>query len=372
MRPRLALVCLLGLTPALPLLQGCGASRGPGTDTAAVQPSDPAVGPDSVATQPPPDPFQPSAPDEIVSEGVKSQRRFVVGDMIRAGVATSVEQGPPGILRVGLGSTFNTHGARGFFFGKLASAYHTWVVEGQPLVIELWEGGGKVGEYTRGTFLIGAEHATPRQCPPDATTGLCSPAGQEAQRVAALATAEPAGAGTAGEEPPRRPVGELRAGFQFGFGAGAGAADWACEGCDFESDVGVSGFLSVGRSVFENTMLGVEVTGFTKSEAVSTTQVYSLMAQVTRYLSVNSGLFLRAGAGLVGYRRDSDLRDLRASGPGFTGRLGYEFGTGRFVVVPYVGLVRTFSGVDFEVDGEDIGFNAAVSNLQFGLSLGAR
>jgi hypothetical protein len=371
MRARLALACLLALTPALTLLQGCGASRGPGTDTAAVTPN-PAAAPDSAAEQPAPDTFLPSAQDEIVSEGVRSQRRFVVGDMIRAGVASSVEQGPPGILRVGIGPTYHSHGARDFFFGKLASAYYTWTVEGQPLVIELWEEGGKIGEYTGGTFLGGPEHTTPRQCPPDATTGLCSPAGQEAQRLAARAAAEAAAATAIEAPPPRPPLGALRPGFQFGLGGGAGAADWACDGCDYESDVGVSGFLSVSRSVLENTMVGVEVTGFTKSESVSTSQVYSLMAHVTRYLSVNSGLFLRAGAGLVGYRRNSDLQELSASGPGFTGRLGYEFGRGRFVVVPYVGLVRTFAGVDFEEDGRDADFNAAVSNLQFGLSVGAR
>lgn len=371
MRARLALAWLLALTPTLTLLQGCGASRGPGSDTAAVEPT-PGAARDSAAEQPAPDMFLPNAPDELVSEGVRSQRRFVVGDMIRAGVASSVEQGPPGILRVGIGPTYHTHGARGFFFGKLASAYYTWTVEGQPLVIELWQEGAKIGEYTGGTFLVGPEHTTPRQCPPDATTGLCSPAGQEAQRMAARAVPDMAVETATEAPPPRRPLGDLRTGFQFGLGGGAGAADWACDGCDFESEVGVSGFLSVSRSVLENTMLGVEVTGFTKSEFASTTQVYSAMAQVTRYLSVNSGLFLRAGAGLVGYRRNSDLRDLSASGPGFTGRLGYEFGRGRFVVVPYVGLVRTFAGVDFEADGTDIGFNAAVSNLQFGLSVGAR
>lgn len=369
MRARLVLVCSPWLLPALALLQGCAASRTAGTD--ATPPGVPSAA-DTAASQPSADMFQPSAPDEIVSEGVRSQRRFVVGDMIRAGVAGSVEQGPPGILRVGLGPTFHTHGAREFFFGKLASAYHTWSVEGQPLVVELWEAGSKIGEYTAGTFLIGPEHSTPRQCPENAETGLCSPAGQEAQRVATLTRAE-AGARTIPEpEPPGRPVGALRPGFQFGAGAGAGAADWACAGCDYDTEIGVSGFVSVGRSVLENTVLGVEVTGFTKSELATTTQVYSIMAQVTRYLSVNSGLFLRAGAGLVGYRRESDLRDLGARGPGFTGRLGYEFGGGRFVIVPYVGLVRTFDGVDFEVDGEDIGFNAAVSNLQFGLSVGAR
>ena len=94
--------------------------------------------------------------------------------MIRANVATAVEQGPPGILRVGVGPAFHSNTSREFYFGKLASAYHTWVPEGYSLVTELWEGGRKIGEYTDGTFSIGPAYSTPLDCPQNATSGLCS------------------------------------------------------------------------------------------------------------------------------------------------------------------------------------------------------
>jgi hypothetical protein len=372
MRARLSLVCVLGFLAVL-ILQGC-AARAAGTDTAANPPvpaGDTLQPADTAAPQPPEELFEPSAPNEIVSEGVKSQRRFVVEDMRRAKVASSVEQGPPGILRVGVGESFHTLGAREFYFSKLASAYYTWAVEGQPLVVELWEDGAKIGEYSRGAFLMGASYSTPRGCPENATTGLCATLGRGPQRVAIPTQADTA-TGAPGQEPATGI--DRHAGFHVGFGLGAGSADRTCTGCDFESKAGMAGILTLGHSVVRNTVLGVEATGWTRSESVTSAQVYSLVAHATRYLSANSGLFLRAGVGLVGYREDSEARDgdLTASGPGFSGRVGYEFGEGRFVVTPYVGLVRTFGGADFKVDGEDIGFNAAIANLQAGLSIGLR
>ena len=367
MRARLSLAWLLCLLPPLGVVQGCAGNPPPTAPQPVAEPE---------APQPPREPFDPSAPNEIVSEGVKSQRRFVVGDMIRAGVATTVEQGPPGLLRVGAGETFHTHGARAFFFGKLASAYHTWTEAGQPLVIEIWERGSKIGEYRNGTFLIGPEHATPRACPEDATTGLCSPAGQAAAQVppdgarepgAPAPSAAPPPAAVRSEPPPRA---AQRSGLALGLGLGAGASDLACEGCDFATKKGLAGFLSLGTAVGQKMAVGVELTGSTELESGTKAQVYGVMAHVTRYLRTHGGPFLRAGVGLLGYREASDFRDLTANAIGFAGRLGYEIGEGRMVIAPYVGLVRTFAGADFKVDGEEIDFNAAVSNVHLGLSVG--
>jgi hypothetical protein len=113
-------------------------------------------------------------------------------------------------------------------------------------------------------------------------------------------------------------------------------------------------------------VLGIESTGWTKDVSGVSTQVYSVVGQVTRYLSVTSGLFLRAGAGLVGLRDDADRS---ASGPGFSGRVGYEIGGGKVHVVPYVGYVRTFDGIDLKHDGDDAGFNFVISQFQFGLGV---
>jgi hypothetical protein len=87
-------------------------------------------------------------------------------------------------------------------------------------------------------------------------------------------------------------------------------------------------------------------------------------------LSANSGFYLRAGLGLVGYREETDFGDVIANAPGFSGRVGYEIGTGGVVVVPYVGFLRTFGGAEFKREGDKIGFDAAISNVQLGLSIG--
>jgi hypothetical protein len=313
--------------------------------------------------------FQSSAPDEIVSDAFKTQRRFVVGDMLRANVATSVEQGPPGILRVGVERDFRSNTSRELYFRKLASAYYTWAVDEHPLVIEIWEGGRKIGEYSDGLFQFGPGYTKPLDCPQDATSGPCSLVGQAIQRRDSTAPAEPREA--APPQPSTQASSTMqRSGFHFGLGLGGGSADLACDGCE-SGDAGFSGFLSLGRSIGDKTVLGVESTGWTRSESGASTQVYSLMAHVTEYVSLSSGLYLRAGLGLVGYRDETDLGDVSANALGFSGRLGYEIGSGSFVFAPYLGFVRTFGGADFKREGEDIGFNAAISNVQVGLSIGA-
>jgi hypothetical protein len=375
MSTRHTLARLLSPLPLLVVLQGCAARSPSGTvepapDTARVA-ADTIPAPEPAPQDPVMESFQPSAENEVVSDAVRSQRRFIVGDMIRADIATVVEQGSPGVLRVGLGRGFHTQGSREFYFRRLASAYHTWTAEDRPLVVELWEGGRKVGEYSNNVFALGPEHSTPLDCPEDATSGLCSQAGQPAPApVAEAPAAQPRQ--MPGPEPV--PSTRRRGGFHGNLGVGAGVADLACDGCDDPSRTGFSGYLSLGGWVGDRSVVGVEGTGWASSESGTSSAVWSLTATVTRYLSANSGLFLGAGLGLVEYREDTEGTgaDVSAKSVGFSGRLGYDIGTGRFVVVPYVGFVRTFAGADFESDGEDIGFNAAVGNLQFGLSAGIR
>jgi hypothetical protein len=174
---------------------------------------------------------------------------------------------------------------------------------------------------------------------------------------------------------PRTPAGEeevvlteeeRRRGIHFSAGAGGGSFDRQCRGCEIESKVGVSGFLSVGRWLGSKSVIGVEGAGWMKDDTDRRRWVYSAMAHVTRYAGAASGLFLRAGAGLVGY---SDDFDFSATALGFSGRLGYEFGGGKARVLPYVGYVRSFDGTDLKRDGEDVDFNFVISQLQFGVGV---
>jgi hypothetical protein len=139
----------------------------------------------------------------------------------------------------------------------------------------------------------------------------------------------------------------------------------------FDSRTGYSAFLSVARSVAQKTLLGVEATGWTKERSGTTVRIYSLMAHLTEYLNRSSGLFLRAGLGLIGFDEDGGFRDLSANGLGFSGRLGYEFGTGSMVIVPYVGYVRGLGGAGAKADGHDTGSDVVIHNFQFGLGIAA-
>jgi hypothetical protein len=304
----------------------------------------------------------------MVSERVKMQRSRAVGDMRRIDLVTTVEQGPPGILRVAVGRGFHSHQARHYYFIQLASAYYTWKSESQPLIIELWEGGRKIGEYADRAFHVGPGYTAPLECPEAATSGLCSSLGESVQQEAPPPTTARGQTAVAAQSEPTANA-RRRSGFHVGLGLGAGVMDFACQGCDITSETGVSGFLSLAGSVGEKTLLGVETTGWTKNQSGTTARVYSVTAQVTEYLSTTSGLFLGAGVGIVGYHQDTDSGDRSARAVGFSGRLGYELGTGRVALVPYVGVVRTFGGADIKVDGENAGLNVAISNIQLGLSI---
>jgi hypothetical protein len=358
---------VLGYAACVALLQGCASHGSKGTNVAPVsQPPEADVAADSAVPKPSLRPFRPSAPDEIVSEGVIAERRLVVGDMLRIGLVTTVEQGPLGVLRVGIGERFHSHHTREFHFAQLASAYYTWTADGNPLLVELWEGGRKIGESMDQGFRIGPRYAKPVGCPENATTGLCALLGQPAQQVAAAPGRHP------GTAPEPAPSVRQRSRVRWGLGLGGGAMDFACDGCVVASRTGFSGFLSIAASVRPETLLGVEGSGWTKSESGASARVYSVMANVTQYLSATSGLFLRAGVGLVGYREDTDLGDRSARAPGFSSRLGYELEAGAVGFAPYVGLVRTFAGADVKLNGQNLRLNVAISNVQFGLSITTR
>lgn len=307
--------------------------------------------------------FEPSAPDEIVSEGSKSSRRFVVGDMLRTGLATTVEQGPRGVVRVGIGPNFQSSASRDLYFSKLSSAYFEWTAEKQPLIVELWDQGRKIGEYSEGAFSIGTGYTSPRGCPDAATTGLCSlneqPGPTSVPTQVTQATPEANPAGTVAENRSEH------AGLHFTAGLGGGAVRLSCDGCD--SETSLAGYLSAAVSVGERILLGIEGTGWTQSEGA---QVYSLMAQATGYLNATSDLFVTSGFGLVGRREDSRVGDLTASGFGFSTRLGYELRVGGSVLfIPYVGYVSTLGGAEFSFNGQKVG-DYDIRNIQFGLALG--
>ncbi|HYC30940.1 MAG TPA: hypothetical protein VEB59_01565, partial [Gemmatimonadales bacterium] len=160
------------LAPALAWLLSACAAKSTTITAEAPTPADTAMAP--VPAPPPAEAlFQASAPNEIVTEAAMSRRRSAVADMFRLGTISGFQQGPVGVLRTATGDSFHTSNNRDRQYPRLALAYSTWTAPGSDLVIEIWERGEKIGEFTENAFLIGTEYATPRACGEPGPGGIC-------------------------------------------------------------------------------------------------------------------------------------------------------------------------------------------------------
>lgn len=114
----------------------------------------------AVPIEPPPNPYV--APGERIGQMVVDDRRDTVEDMIRVGLIRRLEQGELGLVRVVVGERFNASAARRYYFQRLAGAYYNWAPPDQQVLIELWDGARKIGEYAGDTFFIGEAYRKPR------------------------------------------------------------------------------------------------------------------------------------------------------------------------------------------------------------------
>jgi hypothetical protein len=282
----------------------------------------------------PSEPGQPAAPGARANEELMAGETFqqAMTDVLRLGIAVRFCELRPDTLTLDLGPGATTSASTEYNLGRLYAAYRALTEYSPEIALELRHQDRLAGWYT-----VGGLSWTEKPVQPPA-----APAGDEEIEETA------------------------RSGFYFNAGAGPGAFDQQCRDCEIESETGFSGLLALGGFIDPKTVLGIEGTGWTKDESGVSAQVYSAMGQVTRYLGATSGLFLRGGIGLVGYHDDADLS---ATGPGFSARLGYEFLRGKIHVVPYLGYVRTFDGIDLKRNGDDVGFNFVISQFQLGLGL---
>jgi len=294
-----------------------------------------AIAPSSGLVCPEPsDTGQPATPGARPNQELMASETFqrAMTDVLRLEIAQRFCELRPDTLTLDLGDGASTSASTEYNLSRLYAAYRALTEFSPETALELRSQDRLAGWYT-----IGGLSWTERPAAP---------------------AAEPATGGE-GEE-------TARSGFHFNAGVGAGAFDQQCSDCEIDSETGFSGFLSLGGFVNPLTVLGVEGTGWIKDVSGVSVQVYSAMGQVTRYLSANSGLFLRGGIGLVGYHDDADFS---ATGPGFSGRLGYEFLEGKAHIVPYLGYIRTFDGIDMKRGGDPVGFNFVISQFQLGLGV---
>jgi hypothetical protein len=124
-----------------------------------------------------------------------------------------------------------------------------------------------------------------------------------------------------------------RSGFFIGVGLGYGSLDLTCDGCDFDRQSGLSGYLRVGGAITDRVLLGVESNGWYKSDEGVGVTASTVTGTVYLYPSSEADFFVRGGAGLA----TLDSEDINADTSfGWSVGLGYDIPIGRTAALtPY-------------------------------------
>ena len=152
---------------------------------------------------------------------------------------------------------------------------------------------------------------------------------------------------------------QTRQGFWVGGGMGYGSLGLSCTGCvDVGRTGGLSGYAKLGGTLRPNILLGVEMNGWTKSEAGATITMGNLSGAAYWYPMATQGLFIKGGAGYSVLAVDDGTTSANDSGLGLLGGVGYDIRVGRNLSMTPV--MNWFRG----------GFDGGSANvLQFGMGV---
>ena len=152
---------------------------------------------------------------------------------------------------------------------------------------------------------------------------------------------------------------QTRQGFWIGGGMGYGSLGLSCTGCaDVGREGGLSGYAKLGGTLRQNILLGVEMNGWTKTDAGARVTLGNFSGAAYWYPMVTQGLFIKAGAGYSNLSVDDGSGSISDSGFGFLGGVGYDIRAGRNLSITPV--ANWFRG----------GFDGGSANvLQFGIGV---
>jgi hypothetical protein len=123
---------------------------------------------------------------------------------------------------------------------------------------------------------------------------------------------------------------QVREGFWAGVGAGWGSMGLNCEGCDGVDRTGsYTGYLALGGTLRHSLLVGAEFNGWTKSEDGATVRLANASAAAYWYPRVQSGLFLKGGAGYSRLSADAGIASASDDGFGLLMGVGYDMRVAR-------------------------------------------
>lgn len=170
---------------------------------------------------------------------------------------------------------------------------------------------------------------------------------------------------------------EVRQGFWYGFGFGAGTSQLHCEICSDQSGTDLTASIRAGGVLSKSWLLGAELDGWTNSQDVGTRRSWTAAAVALWYPWPARGAYVKGGLGLTGYHASDSADVISTTRPGMILGIGYEWLVGKkYSINPYFNFQHTLSGdLTFEhTEGNTtttatIANDASISSLQLGVAL---
>jgi hypothetical protein len=160
---------------------------------------------------------------------------------------------------------------------------------------------------------------------------------------------------------------QTRQGFGISFGIGGGSAGLSCDGCDFDRESGMAGYLRIGGYVNPSLMVAGESSGWASSNDGVDQVANFLLAVVVWYPQPESGFHLKGGAGLATGSMDDGIDELTTTGLGIGLGIGYDWRVARnFSLTPHLNYMRSL-GAEAKFNDIDLGETLNMDVLQFGL-----
>ena len=165
----------------------------------------------------------------------------------------------------------------------------------------------------------------------------------------------------------------VRKGFFNSGGFGYGSAGIDCDGCSHNRESGPVAYIRLGGTINPHLRIGVESNGWAKTAYGVDEQIAFVTADLYVYPSVSNNFWLKGGVGLATGKESYNSDELKATGVGVGGGIGYDWNVsgGNFVLVPFATYLRQLSG-NIKLDGVDSGVSANTNLFEFGVGLGYR
>lgn len=169
----------------------------------------------------------------------------------------------------------------------------------------------------------------------------------------------------------------VRQGFWYGFGFGAGSGKLHCDICNDSSGTDLAASIRAGGVLSKSWLLGGELDGWTNSQDVATRRSWSVSAVALWYPWPERGAYVKGGLGLTGYSASDSVDVISTTRPGGIVGIGYEWRIGKkYSINPYLNYQYTLPGdLQFEHTEDNtvttaiIANDASVSSVQFGVGL---